>query len=64
MSDSLCPWPFRAGGEFYPILSQITTMNHDNDIFSTVTKGSSNCLVQKCLLPNYPNIKLSGAKLS
>ena len=34
VSDSLCPWPLRAGGEFYPILSQITTMNHDDDIFS------------------------------
>ena len=34
VSDSLCPWPLRAGGEFYPILSQITTMNDDDDIFS------------------------------
>ena len=34
VSDSLCPWPLRAKGEFYPILSQITTMNHDDDIFS------------------------------
>ena len=32
VSDSLCPWPLRAGGEFYPILSQITTMNHDEDM--------------------------------
>ena len=34
VSDSLCPEPSRAGGEFYPILSQITIMNHDDDICS------------------------------
>ena len=34
VSHSLCTWPLRAGGEFYPILSQIATVNHDDDILS------------------------------
>ena len=41
VSDSLCPGPLRAGGEFNPILVQITTMNHDDNIFSAVIKGLS-----------------------
>ena len=56
VSDSLCPGPLRAGGEFYPILVQITTMNHDDNIFSAVIKGLSTMnqisVIPNCVVPN------------
>ena len=56
VSDSLCTGPLRAGGEFYPILVQITTMNHDDNIFSAVIKGLSTMnqisVIPNCVVPN------------
>ena len=58
VSNSLCPRPLRAKGEFYPILSQITTMNHDDDIFLHCNQRLVNNESNVC------DTKLFGAKLS
>ena len=51
--------------EFYPILSQISTMNHDDDIFlhcnQKLVNNESISVIPNCLVPC--DVKLSGAKM-